>query len=109
MARNKRGRAVPAYEEPQDPGVYEHLRNSLPGQPIPGIRPDVVGGYRYNPPDKEDTVVLGHPEVAGQYVTKYDHNDRFLGDLNDAPTERTDLNYEGPEEIRRRSKGSPFG
>lgn len=109
MAKNRRRSSTPVFEEPQDPAAFEHLRSSLPGQPVAGIQPDVLGYGRYGNMEKEDTVVLGHPEAAGQYMTKYNARDQFLGDMDDAPTERQDLNYVGPEEIRRRSKGSSFG
>lgn len=113
MSRKRNApRAVsPRFEEPEDPQKFDHLRNSLPGQHIDGIQPDVLGYGRWgNNREREDTVVLGHPEVSGQYTTEYDRRDKYLGDLNDAPTRREDLQYVGPEEIRRRSKdGSPFG
>ena len=71
---------------------------------IPGIRPDLVGGYRSRDPQKDDTVLQGHPEAAGVWCAGYDNNSRDL----DSEPYRMDKNYVSPESIRRGSK-SPFG
>jgi len=89
-----------AYVEPDD-AEYESKRSSLKGEPIPSIKPDKVGGWRWNDPALEDTVVLGHPEIAGVSTLGFDNESRYL----DSEPERYEQNYVSAEDIRKRSKG----
>jgi hypothetical protein len=51
-------------------------------------------------PRKEETVLLGHPEVAGIHTMNYDARDPHLG----SRPERQDLDYVSPERRLLRSK-----
>lgn len=98
MARKAR----PVSIEPEPMRGHE---NFLPAKErIPGITPDLVGGYRRRDTDKDDTVLLGHPEAAGTYCGGYDNSSPHL----ESESYRMDRNYVSPETIRRGSK-SPFG
>jgi hypothetical protein len=60
------------------------------------------GGMFYAPGEnREESVLLGHPEVAAQYSMGFDNNDPFL---ESNPT-RCDLDYVSEEDIRKKSKG----
>jgi hypothetical protein len=94
--------AAVAYFEPQP---YENGRFravKVPDHELPATTDaEIRGGHQPWSPDRDDTVLQGHPEVAGVYCENYDNRSRFL---DSAPT-RHDLNYVGPQQIRRRSKG----
>ena len=91
--------------DPQDPDVDHNRRSSLPGQRIAGIGPDLHGGYRFDDPERPDTVLLGHPESASMFSTNYGNDSRTLdGD----ETTRLDLNYVSAEDIRKRQRGSEW-
>jgi hypothetical protein len=78
-------------------------RNSLKSKDrIPAYPKNGEGWINPFNPEKEDTVIFMHPEVAGVYNQGYDNDDPYLGD---APT-REDLNYVSAEDVRKRSKGS---
>jgi hypothetical protein len=97
MAKSK----SPEFPEEKD---YSKLRNSKPGQRVPSIQKDVLGYGNYDDPAQNDLTILGHPEAGGMYSMNYDNDSE---NLDAAPT-RHDSNYASAEEIRRRSKGSPF-
>ena len=94
-------RNVPAPVTTYDPYAGKGKRSFLPTETnIPGIREDLVGGSRRFDPDRDDTIVRGHPEVAAMFSMNYDNRAQ---DLKASP-ERLDKNYISPEEVRRRSK-----
>jgi hypothetical protein len=100
MAR-RRGIPVAIEPEPYDPYKGNGKRSFMPTQTdIPGSREDLVGGHRTFNPDRDDTVVRGHPEAAAMFSMNYDNRSQ---DLKASP-ERLDKNYISPEEVRRRSK-----
>jgi hypothetical protein len=51
-------------------------------------------------PEREDTVLQGHPEVAGQFTHDYDARDPELR----GESRRMDMNYVSPEERRLKAK-----
>ncbi|MGB8520848.1 MAG: hypothetical protein WCD38_11865 [Candidatus Tumulicola sp.] len=96
-----RRRNEPLAVEPYDPYKGSGKRSFLPTETeIPGIHEDLVGGHRAFDPNRDDTVVRGHPEAAAMFDMNYDN--RSI-DLKASPT-RMDKNYISPEEVRRRSK-----
>jgi hypothetical protein len=50
---------------------------------------------------REESVLLGHPEVAAQYSMGFDNSDPFL----ESTPSRRDLDYVSAEDIRKKSKG----
>jgi len=88
--------------EPIDPELHKDKRNSIDDTArIPSVNTTKNGGYNPQSPEKEDTVIFMHPEVAGVYNQGYDNESRTL---DDSP-ERMDLNYASAEVVRQRSKG----